>query len=226
MAITINTKFTIQNRPQVEREIVKEAARILNLALDSVKPQIKEKVFELVNQRILASPEYASMQPGGTLYGQLGLVNINSAVAQIVRRIADSVQITSNVKPAGRYLSGQLSINILKDDYSDLLSLPLSKFISEHGHNVEWLKYLLLDGTQVIFANYFFIAFGRKGKVFHASRTGEGIMRATGKSHRPRWRVPAEYAGTANDNWLTRALANLDQHISEIVSEDIIRRLR
>lgn len=221
----LNTKFTIKNRPQVEREIVREAAKILEAALDAVKPEIKDRVFKLVHERIVASPEYSAMQPGGTLYGQLGVVNINEAVAQIIRRIADSTDIVSNVKPAGKFLSGQLQISILKDDYSDLISLPLSKFVSENGHSVEWLKYLLLDGTQVIFHNYYFVAFGRNGKVFDVSRTKEGIMRNTGGSHRPRWRVPAEYAGVAEDNWLTRALSDLPKLVTAVISKDLQKRL-
>ena len=235
--INMQGKITIRNRPQVEREIVREVGRILEIALEEVKPKIRENIFVLVNQRIQSSPEYAAMQPGGTLYGQLGVVQINSAVEQIIREIADNAVVTSSVRPAGRSFSGKINIGILKDDYSDLLSIPASHFMSENGHNVEWLRYLLLEGTNIIFANYSFQAFGRKAtvqtrkgprslgkpKVFSNSRTGEGIM-LKGRN-RSRWTVPAEYSGVATDNWLTRALLGLDEQITKILSEDIVRRL-
>jgi hypothetical protein len=35
------------------------------------------------------------------------------------------------------------------------------------------------------------------------------------------WRVPAEYAGTVNNNWITRAIENKDENIYYIVEQTI-----
>lgn len=97
-------------------------------------------------------------------------------------------------------LSAKSTIN----SYPNLLeNEPITKF------NIPWIKWLLLDGDKVQVSNFTFI--GGEGK----GRSNKGIMAAT--KNESRWfRLPKEYAGTINDNWITRTL---DHYVSRFEGE-------
>ena len=90
--------------------------------------------------------------------------------------------------------------------------MPDSSHVSDNGHIIEWLRWLLLEGDKTI-ANYFFLP-GRRSK----SRTGRGIM--VQKEGRV-WSIPPQFRGTATDNFATRALENLDKALDRIVRVEI-----
>jgi hypothetical protein len=39
------------------------------------------------------------------------------------------------------------------------------------------------------------------------------------------WRVPAMYAGTISNNWVTRAIANIDDDITTIIQNEFTRAI-
>jgi len=76
---------------------------------------------------------------------------------------------------------------------------------------------LLLYGGQIIVRNYR-VKMGSN----RASRTGMAIMvESPGDS----WRVPPEFAGTSNNNWVTRALSKIDDKILDIIQLEIERKI-
>ena len=65
------------------------------------------------------------------------------------------------------------------------------------GGDLHWLRWLLLEGYKVLVVGFHFRFQPGRG------RSQLGYMRKGGF-----WRVPPEYAGTADDNFVTRALRN------------------
>jgi hypothetical protein len=53
------------------------------------------------------------------------------------------------------------------------------------------------------------------------SRTGMALMVESKKN----WRVPSEFSGTISNNWITRALENVDKEISDIIKNEITSKL-
>jgi hypothetical protein len=93
---------------------------------------------------------------------------------------------------------------MIKSDFNDLISMGESVVVTEKGTDLNWLSWLLIDGDAIIISDYMFVA-----GPFDTSRTGMGIMRQSGGA----WRVPPEFAGQINNNWITRAI---DAAASEI----------
>jgi hypothetical protein len=52
------------------------------------------------------------------------------------------------------------------------------------------------------------------------SRTGSAIMVSSQKIN---WRVPAQFAGTVNNNWVTRAIERLDDSLLQQIEKELER---
>jgi hypothetical protein len=108
-------------------------------------------------------------------------------------------------------VQGSLLIELLKGDYSEVLTVDGASFISEGNFEIPWLRWLTLEGDKIMVGDHSFV-----GGYLERSRTGYGIMAKPGN-----WHVPVEYAGTAEENWITRALAGLPLLVENIIKKEI-----
>jgi hypothetical protein len=104
-----------------------------------------------------------------------------------------------------------MRIGLVKGDYSEVLGVDGGTFTSEKGFDIPWLRWLTLEGDAVLVADHHFLAKA-------AGRTRRGVMVPTGV-----WRVPAEYAGTADDNWILRALRGIGADVTEVIAREVQR---
>jgi hypothetical protein len=113
---------------------------------------------------------------------------------------------------------GVFTIGIIQSDYSDVLSSPDASFSYASAFTsgtIEWLRWLLLEGTNVLVTSYDFVP-------SNEGRTGMGTMvyKKSGS-----WTVPPEFAGTASDNFVLRALADIDKNFDVIIRQETTRGL-
>jgi len=191
------------------REVDKEIRRKITLSIDRITESIEIALQNLVRLKLEAAPEVNSLA-GGKLRYQFGLVDGAARIQNIIEFWADSIEVTY-VVGAGRF--GGISISMGDYDYSQALSMSEAEFTTEDGTPLEWLRWLLLEGDTRIVNNYSFQS-GRRG------RAGGGIMI---QRQNASWGVPAEFAGTANDNFATRALDGLNDDIDIIVRREIVK---
>ena len=78
---------------------------------------------------------------------------------------------------------------------------------SLRGYSLPWLQWLLLDGTKVLIDSHQ-VVIGPNLR----SRTSMAIMRPGSG-----WSVPNEFAGTQNNNWLTRAIDSSSDSINNLL---------
>lgn len=208
--MSIQAKIELPNfDSQFDKNIKKEIRKVIIKNIDKVINKIDKRLKLIVKNLIESSQEYSSIK-NGELKGELGIVSSDS-IDVIVNRFVESVTVEYK-KNRG---FGLISIKIIQSDYSDVLTLPEASYVysSRRGGGViEWLRWLLLEGTSIIITEYDFEA-GPRG------RTGRGIMvRNIGG-----WSVPAEFAGTAADNFVTRSLSNIENDIDTIVRQEITK---
>jgi len=171
----------------------------------SIFSGLQNKMSSILIKYITDQPEYGSLMNGQLQY-EFGITDPANRLSEILDTIKNGAVI--NNKPIiikGGQIIGGIKIQMVKKDFSDLLSLGGSSFATEKGSQLNWLQWLLLEGDSVIISDHVFI-FGPN----RASRTGLGIMREIPGGL---WRVPPEYAGTLNNNWITRAI---DEALGEI----------
>lgn len=188
---------------------------ILNILKDQAANLLKQNIskiqIELRNkfkQALKHEPEYESLK-SGKLKAELGLPSTVSIDA-IVDLISDSVKV--DFVPAtisNRGIKVGLEIRIFQKDGEPAISSTNAILIDElKGYSLPWLEWLLFYGTKPIVKNYSV----RMGSNPY-SRSGMAIMVEDDSS----WRVPAEFAGTETNNWVTRALSTINDDIKNFL---------
>lgn len=204
--------FIVENTNEIESKILRALKPELNKYLEKIFQKIKPKITETVINAIVNSPEYNSLLSGDLKY-EFGLPDSDSRVSSIVNFWKKINTDYKSVSINGNKLSGGFTINMIDSDYGDVINLPAAVFTTEKGTDLNWLEWLLLFGNKTIIKDYV-VEFG----VNPRSRTGRAVMRGTQKG---KWSVPSEFAGTKNNNWITRAIDSIDGEINSIIKEAI-----
>lgn len=181
-------------------------------------PEITDNIQKMINQTIRDAPEYTSLL-NGQLRLEFGLYDAASQVSTIVDAWTNNITVDLKpIKITNAGLSGGFSLGMIASDFNDVLSLSSANMEdTERGYSLPWLKWLLLEGGKVLVKDYQ-IVFGPSPY----SRTGYAIMKSDSSSN---WRVPAEFAGTITNNWVTRAIDSLTDEITTMMIQQIERAI-
>ncbi len=195
MSLRIHT-----NKTNVDA-ILRGVAEEVNKAMEVVDIQIEKQVRPAAATAIADCYEMRSLI-NGPLQGHLGIRpgDNDNAVFQIAQSVASAVYVDWKSMPVNGNRSGTLSIMIQPSTFANILSLPagVNKVYSKKygAYEMPWLDWLITEGDKPIVKGYKYV-----NDVI--GRSGQGIMKQqNGES----WRVPPEFAGDINDNFITRAL--------------------
>lgn len=190
--------------------------KILNAMLPEVQKmmdrgilKIKSNLPNIVRRAIENSEEYQSLQSGKLKY-EFGIDNVDSKLASLLTVWSTNISYNYQ-KPFIRTntIGGSFSASMIRADFSDVLYADFAAVVDTvRGYTLPWLEWLLLEGNKTIIKDYA-VKFGPN----RASRTGYAIMQSSKTS----WKVPSEFAGTLNDNWITRALDRAEPEIQQML---------
>lgn len=186
-------------------------AIVKQVAGDIQKNQKKvvDKLRALIPKWIRSQPEIDSLLGEGvqgSLNAQFGLNrgSSNTVVDGIVNAIVASVDVS--VKPFTKITKAPVvEFSVQPDTFKNLLELELGKVTTLKGTVLEWLEWLLLLGNRQII-------FGYSYKPSTSGRSGGGVMEGGSV-----FRVPPQFAGTADNNFITRALRNRDRELQTVL---------
>lgn len=161
-------------------------------------PKIVTKIKEAIGNSISSHPTVLALSdyaPGG-LAAELGLYPGQGSLAasQITDIVTDDVEF--RFRRINTKLQGSIQFYIAHEAVARLVALPIGHVIYGKG-DLHWLQWLLERGDAIIIDSYEYnpqSGFGRSG----------GGSMALGGS----WRVPPEYAGTPEKNFISDALFN------------------
>lgn len=201
-------------------KILESDSEIAKKILDALLPQInnymndsiakiKNPIKEIVGNAIRNSPEYDAIARGQLSY-ELGIPDPFTRMDGLISIWLNNVQFNYN-KPiiANNKIKASFSVNMIKVDFSDVLFSDFAKVDDfRRGYSLPWLEWLLLEGNKIIVPKYE-VLFGAN----RASRTGFALMKESTRS----WRIPSTYAGTINNNWITRALDSASSDIKSLL---------
>lgn len=211
-------------------ELLRQWSFFVNSGLAKAARAARSRCRQVLRTALNASKEYKAMfmevgSPNAIgLQGELGIENPSETVDAIVDAVVESVRIDV-IKAKARWGGlgaitdfGGLRVVIVPENLSFLLTLDEASYDS-NGHEIEWLKWLLYSGTSVIIDDYWVMYTGT-GEPNPASRTEDAIMVPSGKSKK-NFKIRPTYAGTAGNNWITRAGMKAEQRIQAILTEEI-----
>jgi hypothetical protein len=184
--------------------------------LKSIKP-IQDRIRILIKDALTSEPEYQSLISGQLKY-EFGIPT-SQQVDDIINLWIQNIKVDYD-PPLARTssITGGFSLSAIRDDYSDVISSQAASVIdNKSGAVLPWLEWLLLYGGKIIVRNYT-VRLGPNPR----SRTGMAVMV---ESNGNNWRVPPQFAGTSNNNWVTRALGKIDDRILDAIQLEIEKRL-
>lgn len=204
----------------IRKAILAVARDELNRIFQSIEQPVTDRIRIMLLESIKNSKEFQSLKDNtvGSLKGELGVVDADERINRLLQLWSKQFYFKSNkVKVTGNeQLAGGFNLGIIDDDYIE--AGEIGSFISEYGHTVEWLRWLMLAGDSYVISNYK-VMFGTE---FERSRTGLAIMRRSAKSS---YRVNPYYSGDINDNLITRAFSRMQQSLGKIIKDEIRRAM-
>lgn len=199
---------------KIQKAILQELYKILRAKADAIKQEIIKENLNIWKQ----TETYHSLI-SGKLTHEFGIPEGTAQqrvdfILDVFGRSISVIPKLTNRKKAGNYILLDLNIfsksikqgiftlpeAIVKTDKkaSNDLSSDFGAFGAVAiGQELPWLKWLLYEGNKYIIYGWEY----RDVNSDH-SRSGKGLMFKTGGN----WKVPAEFSGTRNSNWLVRAL--------------------
>lgn len=179
--------------------------------MDSGINMVKNELPQIIRQAIVSSPEYQSLLSGELRY-EFGIPDPGPKLAGLIDIWANNISYTKmNPTIKGDKIKAFFSANTIRIDYADVLYTDYALVVDgARGYSLPWLEWLLLEGNKTIIDNYEVILGASK-----YSRTGNALMKSSNQS----WKVPSAYAGTASDNWITRAIDSVSDNIENLLNK-------
>jgi hypothetical protein len=193
----------------------------LNTAFKHASIAIKRRIGDVCDSLIKATPEYNSLLKG-ELLGELGVPNIEPRLAVVLLRIRESIVVESTpIIRRGSALYGGIVVKVLRSDFEDILALPEASYETKKGVTITWLDWLIRQGDTIIVLGYD-VEVELTPKQRAMSRTGLAVM-VPGSG----WRVPPEFSGVPDNNFLTRAFdfPAVEHLFLKIMEEEIVGRV-
>lgn len=193
---------------KIANALIPDVRKFMSKAMDVVKKELPS----IVNNAIINTPEYASLSNGKLRY-EFGIPDVQQKLAGLLNIWSQTVSVVYSppVISGGGQIRSKFSASMIKVDFSDVLFTEYAEvYDNERGYKLPWLQWLLLEGNKTIVSNYS-VVIGPNKK----SRTGFAIMRPTSKA----WKVPSEFSGTQNDNWITRAIDQTEDQVNQLLQK-------
>lgn len=190
----------IDSIKDIEKNINKAIAESINDIISRNINNIVNSVKNLIPSWITSQPEIQSLssKDPGSLAGQFGIAGDTS---MIITSIVNSVVNATEYKfvPYRANLTGGLELRFQPSTFVNLLALPDGHTIYSGG-DLHWLDWLLKRGDSIIVTNY------QYNPQTGLGRSGLGNMIGGGT-----FRVPPQFSGTDNDNFITRSFIGSTQ---------------
>lgn len=176
---------------------------------EAIVIDIGHEIRDMLEAKLLQTDVYESLT-SGILRQEFGLSD--AQIAKLPELFEELISVSYTYAILNQKKIAYLAIHIL--DYDQI---PYEKGSYYSNTNlVEWLKWLLFEGTDVAVSEY---AVKTLKKPTRNSRTEFTIM--IGPSDNFSYSVPPEFAGDINNNFLTKVVKQSEQEILKIIAKHI-----
>lgn len=215
----LKTKLELKESVKLAQNIGKAATNILDKVIQTGKKDILTDVQSVTKQLLYRSKFFINFI-NGDLKQQLGIPSGEeyNRLSTIIETIINDIEL--NITPLkynnGR-TAGGIQIGIGRNAWENIIQLSSATVTTDKGETLEWLKWILKDGDKVVISEHdvnFLVGLGRSGGAIMVKSNATG------------WRVPSEFSGTTNDNWITREIKRNIELYVRIINNTISRKLK
>ena len=212
--------FTNFSSNKLKNKIYENVRGSYRKSYPAIKREIKNFIAAELTDAFNKSPTVQSIQ-SGKLRSELGLTTPVEAIAAIIKKLIDGIVIQVNTTPDKLI---QINVEVGRQDFLDVLSIGAAEqdWTSADGNvtlgpPLPWLEWLLIEGDNDIIKDY------RVSKTKDGRSGLPGVMVEANKS----WRVPREFSGVENSNFLTdifdQVAKKVEKKLWQIVRPVLIR---
>ncbi len=214
--ITLDVVTSVE---KIARRMTLRAVDVMNKGFSSALPIIQSKVPMIIASSIIGSPTYQELVTRGPLWGELGVINPAPALDEMVQAVKNTAVIKLSrfraVSTGG--ITGKLQVRFVNSSMKDYINKEGEYVSAPSGSKIKWLEWLLRGGDGIIVRNWDFVL-----RDPEHSRTGTGIMVEVGAGSEG-WRVPPGHSGTADNNFITRAIDENFNTIIKTITKEILK---
>lgn len=215
--VKISTKVT-ETENQIARMMIDAIKDMLNDVLLKSAMSIQRRVRDLFIDQITNSDTWESLK-SGKLRAEFGMpqYDVEARLKEILDIWVKTIIV--DYKPiytSGTNFKGGITLSLLETDWQDVISSQAGN-IALANYNLPWMEWLLTYGDKIIIRDFVV-----KQVLNPRSRSGMAIMV---ESKSGRWRVPPEFSGTTNNNFVTRILDNINDKMCKIIEDEIVSRI-
>ena len=204
-------KFKLLDSSQdIEKKILKALLSEISSSMKIYAKNISKEITDIVILAIQNSPEYSSLT-SGSLKAEFGIPDPENRLAGLLVLRSKNISVTFAPPSISQSrIKSYFRLEMIKADLSDILGSDLVTVIdSNSGKSVNWLEWLSLAGDKTIIKDYN-VVYGPNKR----SRTGLAIMRSQSGA---KWKVPSEFSGTIDNNWITRSIDSVSDLIETTI---------
>lgn len=216
-----------ESTEKIQKQIEKIILRQVYEKLKRIAPLIRQDIID-VNLELWKSTETYNSLLYGDLTHELGFPEgqAQRMVDAILDRISESIAVvprlprrknTGNQMVMGfrivtKSLPGiedmpEAEIDTGKDTVGTDFANDFAAFgATAISRKLPWVNWLLFRGNQYIIFNYEYVPIASE-----RSRSGKGLMVYDDSEN---WKVPGEFSGTRNSNWITRTLTENTNYLT------------
>lgn len=212
-------KLELSNLKDTEKAIRKELIKQTNRAIKNSVEDIRKEV-KLLTKSLMEESKFFNDILSGDLAGHFGIpaAEITGVVSTIIDEIVNNIELTyTPLSFLGNTVRGGLKIGIGKNGFASLLALQEGVVITKQGDRLHWLDWVLNKGDQIIVSEH---------DIMFKLGAGRSELAVMIPSKIANWRVPSEFAGTADDNVITRQILRNVGHYSYLVSKIVNKKIK
>jgi len=205
----------------IKQEILDSISEHINFALQQTVVQVRPRIITLLKTAIVNDPAWQSLMGnsylGNDLQAHFGLRSseVSGKLEEILGVWLEGVYVSYLPMAGTNVLKGRLIITAIRSSFNDVLSTQASNVVTDKGKVLPWLEWLLKRGDEVVIQDYHVVF-----KPTNRSRSGKALMYKTG-----RWNVPYVFAGTIDNNFITRLIDQLEEPVLDILEETFINNI-
>lgn len=206
------TVSLIESDAVIIKKILQALAPLVQQRIERSMSQIDTDLKNIVRNAISSQQEYLSLtSSNGQLRLEFGITDPGLVDGAIDALVSTSITRINSIRATGKGIVGGFTIEFMPDNA--ILSIAKSfSVITEKGAQLPWLQWLLFNGISPIIKDYDVVLMPNP-----RSRTGGAIMTKSSSA----WRVPPEYAGIPGNNWITKAVDDIEKPIIAIFNKYI-----
>mgnify|MGYP003115826847 CR=1 FL=1 len=212
-----------RERREIPIAIKNEISKRLRKTYRNIKGSITEITQGMVRKQLMASNVTQSLL-SGKLREDFGLTqtDANRSVQEIINYVSNNIKVILSPSTKTEQIA-VFTLDLLPMGTAGLKTIPGGSYTSAGklgGGAVTWLGWLLEKGTTVVIGD-FWVFPDPEG----ITRAGS-VMQKVSKSHPEGFRVDPAFAGTEQDNFVTKALQPIIPKIRDIVFQKIKEGLK